>query len=208
MIKKFKTPLISITLLFVAILTTFLLQQTEPAPFEFESSKGIPVMSPAIPLPAVTLVDQHKQAFPMSKLKGSWNLMFFGFTNCPDICPTTLMTMKQVAKRLPQQDIRYLFVSLDPKRDTSEKLKDYMDFYNPEFIALNGDKNEIDKLSQATGVIYDFDGDTSGDDYLVNHYAAILVIDPQARLRAHILPPHSVDKVADAIIKLSNHYGN
>ncbi len=144
----------------------------------------------------------------MSKLKGSWNLMFFGFTNCPDICPTTLMTMKQVAKRLPQQDIRYLFVSLDPKRDTSEKLKDYMDFYNPEFIALNGDKNEIDKLSQATGVIYDFDGDTSGDDYLVNHYAAILVIDPQARLRAHILPPHSVDKVADAIIKLSNHYGN
>ncbi len=118
------------------------------------------------------------------------------------------MTMKQVAKHLPQQDIRYLFVSLDPKRDTSEKLKDYMNFYNPEFIALSGSKNEIDKLSQAMGVIYDFDGDTSGDDYLVNHYAAILVVDPQARLRAHILPPHSVDKVADAIIKLSNHYGN
>lgn len=208
MFEKFKIPLISLTLLFAAILAAFLLQQTEPEPFEFESNMGVPVMSPAIALPAVTLIDQHKQAFPMSDLKGNWSLMFFGFTNCPDVCPTTLMAMKQVEKRLSQQNIRYVFVSLDPKRDSSEKLKDYMDFFNPEFIALNGDKSEIDKLSQAMGVIYDFDGDTSGDDYFVNHYAAILVIDPQVRLRAHILPPHSVDKVADAITKLSNYYGN
>jgi len=208
MFKKFKTPLIALTLLLAAIVATFLLQPTEQTPFEFEAGMGIPVMSPAIPLPTVTLVDQYNQAFPMINLKGGWNLMFFGFTNCPDICPTTLMTMKQVEKRLSQQNIRYVFVSLDPKRDTSDKLKDYIDFFNPEFIALTGDKNEIDKLSQAMGVIYDFEGDTSTDDYLVNHYSAILVIDPQGRLRAHILPPHSVDKVADAITKLSNYYGN
>lgn len=165
-------------------------------------------MSPAIPLPEVTLVDQHKHPFPMSKLKGSWNLMFFGYTNCPDICPTTLTTMKQVEKRLAQKNIRYIFVSLDPQRDTSDTLKTYMDFFNPEFIALTGDKKDIDKLSETMGVIYDIEGDTSTDDYLVNHYAAILVIDPQARLRAHILPPHNVDKVADAIIELSNYYGN
>jgi len=134
--------------------------------------------------------------------------MFFGFTNCPDICPTTLTTMKQVKKRLAQQDFRYIFVSLDPKRDTSDTLKEYMDFFNPEFIALTGDKKEIDKLSETMGVIYDFEGDTSSNGYLVNHYASILVIDPQGRLRAHILPPHSVDKVADAITKLSNYYGN
>jgi len=208
MLKKFKTPIISLILLFAVILATFLLQQTEPTPFEFESREGIPVMSPAIPVPAVTLIDQHKQAFPMSKLKGNWNLMFFGFTNCPDICPTTLSTMKQVKKRLVQQDFRYIFVSLDPKRDTSDTLKEYMDFFNPEFIGLTGDKKEIDKLSETLGVIYDFEGDTSSDEYLVNHYAAILVIDPQARLRAHILPPHSVDKVATAITKLRNYYGN
>lgn len=208
MLKKFKTPAIALTLLITAILAAFLFQQTEPTPFEFKSSDGIPVMSPAIPVPTVTLIDQHKQAFPMSKLKGSWNLMFFGFTNCPDICPTTLTTMKQVKNRLAQQDFRYIFVSLDPKRDTSDTLKEYMDFFNPEFIALTGDKQEIDKLSETMGVIYDFEGDTSTDDYLVNHYAAILVIDPQARLRAHILPPHNVDKVADAITKLSNYYGN
>ncbi len=165
-------------------------------------------MSPAITVPAVTLLDQHKQAFPMSKLKGNWNLMFFGFTNCPDICPTTLTTMKQVKKRLAQQDFRYIFVTLDPKRDTSDVLKEYMDFFNPEFIALTGDKKEIDKLSEAMGIIYDFEGDTSTDYYVVNHYTAILVIDPQGRLRAHILPPHSIDKVADAITKLSNYYGN
>jgi len=144
----------------------------------------------------------------MSKLKGTWSLMFFGFTNCPDICPTTLSTMKRVKERLAQQDYRYIFVSLDPKRDTSDVLKDYMDFFNPEFIALTGDKKEIDKLSEAMGIIYGFEGDTTSDDYLVNHYAAILVIDPQGRLRAHILPPHSVDKVTDAITKLSNYYGN
>lgn len=192
----------------MAVLAAFLFQQTEPAPLEFDSSKGIPVMSPAIPLPAVTLTDQHRQAFPMSKLKGGWSLMFFGFTNCPDICPTTLITMKQVEKHLSQRNIRYIFVSLDPQRDTSDTLKEYMSFFNPEFIALTGDIKDINKLSETMGVIYDIEGDTSSDDYLVNHYAAILVIDPQGRLRAHILPPHNVAKVADAIIELSNYYGN
>ncbi len=208
MFKKFKILIISLALLLIVILTMFLFQQTEPVPFEFESSAGIPVMSPAIAVPAVTLLDQHKQAFPMSKLKGNWNLMFFGFTNCPDICPTTLTTMKQVEKRLTEQNFRYIFVSLDPKRDTSDTLKEYMEFLNPDFIGLTGDKKNIDKLTEALGIIYDFEGDTRADDYLINHYAAILVIDPQARLRAHILPPHSVDKVADAITKLSHYYGN
>jgi len=208
MLNRFKIPLVALALLLAATASVVLLKQIEPTPLEFDSSMGIPVMSPPIPLPEVNLVDQHNQPFQTSTLKGSWNLLFFGFTNCPDVCPTTLNNLKQAAKQLSQQPIRYIFVSLDPNRDSPEKLKDYMNFFNPEFTALTGNKAEIDRLSEALGVIYDYEGDTSSDDYSVNHYAAILVVDPQARLRAHILPPHSASKIVTGISLIMDYYGN
>ncbi len=134
--------------------------------------------------------------------------MFFGFTHCPDICPTTLLSMNQVAKRLQQASIRYVFVSLDPKRDTPEKMKEYVSFFNPDFIGLTGKKADIDQLSEALGIIYDYEGDVEAGKYTVNHYAAILVIDPKGRVRAHILPPHPVDKVVNAINRIMDYYGS
>lgn len=208
MFSRFKIPLISLALLFGAVITVYFLEQPEPPPLEFDSSMGIPVMSPAIPLPAITLLDQNNKPFPTSSLKGSWNLMFFGYINCPDVCPTTLMTMNQVAKKLPQESINYVFVTVDPNRDSAEKLKEFVSYFNPDFIALTGKKADIDLLSKKLGVIYDYEGDIEAGSYVVNHYAAILVIDPKGRLRAHILPPHPVDKVVDAVNRIRDYYGN
>lgn len=134
--------------------------------------------------------------------------MFFGYINCPDVCPTTLMTMNQVAKKLPQESINYVFVTVDPNRDSAEKLKEFVSYFNPDFIALTGKKADIDLLSKKLGVIYDYEGDIEAGSYVVNHYAAILVIDPKGRLRAHILPPHPVDKVVDAVNRIRDYYGN
>lgn len=207
MLARYKIPFISLALLALAIGLVYLLETREPAPLEFDNSMGVSVISPPVPLASVTLQDQNGDAFRTSDLEGQWTLMFFGFTNCPDVCPTTLRTLKQAEERLPQA-INYVFTTLDPRRDTPEKVKEYLAFFNPDFIGLSGTKDEIDRFSETLGVIYDYEGDVESGDYLVNHYAAILVIDPQARLRAHILPPHPVDKVVDATTRLIDYYGH
>lgn len=208
MLTRYRLPLITLMLLALAIGAAYLYESREPAPPAFDNQMGVSVISPPIALPAVTLKDQHNTPFQLDELEDEWSLMFFGFTHCPDICPTTLMTLKQAARRLPQQGLNYVFVTLDPTRDTPATIKEFLEFFDPSFIGLTGDPQDIDRLAQRLGIIYDYEGDLESGDYLVNHYAAILVIDPRGRLRAHILPPHPVDKVVEATRRLMDHYGN
>lgn len=195
-----------ITLLLAGVIAGLFFER-EPTPLEFQPQMGVSIISPPITLPAVTLTDQDGQPFNMDGLKGHWSLLFFGFTHCPDVCPTTLTSMNQVAKKLENSGLNYVFVSLDPKRDTPAKLKEYVHYFNPDFIGVTGDKASIDRLAESVGVIYEFEGDTSSDRYNVNHYAAILMIDPKGRLRAHILPPHPTTKMVDVITKIREYYG-
>ena len=196
---------------FLGLLALYLLvgKEQEPPPLEFTDLQGVPIFSPSVPVPQVTLTDQNGQPFNTGALKNGWSLMFFGFTNCPDICPTTLNVMAKVKARLnlPAVDhTRYYFVTLDPKRDSPEVLKKYVGYFDPGFIGLTGDKEAIDKLSQALGIVYDYEGDIDGDNYTVNHYSAILVIDPKARVRAHILPPHTSGRIEQAYTRIRGHY--
>jgi protein SCO1/2 len=202
-----KLSLITLTVLILAAVTVYLVETREPPPLEFDNSMGVSVISPPVPLPSVTLQDQNETPFPISKLEGHWSLMFFGYTHCPDVCPTTLNTLNLTSKKLPAS-INYVFVTLDPKRDTAEKLKGYLEYFNPSFIGLTGKKGEIDRLTKRLGVIYDYEGDVKAGDYTVNHYSGILVVDPRGRLRAHILPPHTVAKLVKATTGLMNYYGN
>lgn len=179
----------------------------EPAPLEFQPQMGVSIISPPVALPDVTLIDEEGAPFNIDGLKGDWSLLFFGYTHCPDVCPTTLSNMNLVAKKLENSGINYVFVSLDPKRDTPEKLKEYVRYFNPDFRAISGDKPAIDQLAEAVGVIYDIEGDGDSDKYNVNHYAAILMIDPKGRLRAHILPPHPTGKMVSVITKIREYYG-
>lgn len=196
---------------FIAVLCTAiaigLFFDREPAPLEFPAEMGVSIISPPIPMPDVALVDQDGKPFNRGRLKGRWSLLFFGYTHCPDVCPTTLANMNHLAKTLKNTELNYVFVSLDPKRDTPEKLKEYVHYFNPDFIGASGDKANIDRLAEAFGVIYDFEGDTNSDRYNVNHYAAILVVDPKGRLRAHILPPHPTRKMVSVITKIRDYYG-
>lgn len=180
--------------------------ENEPAPLEFQAQMGVSIISPPITLPDTNLIDQEGSPFHLKSLKGHWSLLFFGYTHCPDICPTTLTNMNQVAKTAGNEDIKYIFVTLDPQRDTPEKLKEYVHYFNTDFIALTGDKKNIDQLAEAVGVIYEFSNNDSNS-YEVNHYSAILVVDPQGRLRAHILPPHPASKMVNVITKIRDYYG-
>ena len=148
-------------------------------------------------LPAFALRDQHNQAFDVARLRGKWSLLFFGFTRCPDICPTTLATLKQVHQLLGEKnkDIQYVFITVDPERDTPELLGGYVDYFNPDFLGVSGPASELDKLTQALGVYYRLGPNTTGD-YQVDHSAAVFLVDPQARLRALFSSPQNAQHMA------------
>ncbi|MGM0593762.1 MAG: SCO family protein [Pseudomonadota bacterium] len=171
-----------------------------------------PVVPPEIrQLEPFALTDIEQETFDLSRLQGKWTLMFFGYTHCPDICPTTLTTLRGVARELEQTpgdstDTQFVFVSVDPKRDRLDHLKAYVRHFHPDFIAATGDKAEIDRLVRQLGAVYIFDGDTSGENYIVNHSAGIAVIDPQGRWVGRFNPPHEVKRIVDNLRRLRDHF--
>ncbi|MDH3325844.1 MAG: SCO family protein [Gammaproteobacteria bacterium] len=197
-------------IILVAILALFLNYgcSSEPEPLTVpQSIKGLIVDSPPTKLPDFKFIDHNGKVFGNAQLKNNWSLVFFGYTNCPDVCPTSLSIMDKISKQpgLPD-NMQYIFASVDPKRDTPEKLKGFVEYFNAKFIGVTGTKAEIDKFQEPLGVIYDYDGDTNSDDYVVNHFAAIYIIDPKGRERAYVLPPHSEKQMNEAFKLVYNYY--
>lgn len=124
--------------------------------------------------------------------KGHWNLVFFGFTNCPDICPNTLGVLKQVRAELAKagaaDKVQVHFISVDPQRDQPETLGRYSAFYDPGFIAATGSDEELTRLTRSLGLVY-ARTPAEGGNYSVDHSAAIVLIDPQAQQTGLIRPP-------------------
>lgn len=188
-----------------------------------ESAKLIPVppglesiaLNRAFPLSEFHLIDHNQQVFSDKNFIGKWSFVFFGFTNCPDICPTTLTTMKQVWENIKQQasinrqtfSKQLIFVSVDPNRDLPAKLKNYVEYYNSDFIGVTGPLLEITKLTKQLGVLYAYDNHGKSDgSYSVDHSAQIYLIDPNANLRAIFSAPHSAGKISDNFLTLSNYF--
>ncbi|MGD8567302.1 MAG: SCO family protein [Gammaproteobacteria bacterium] len=178
---------------------------------------GVRIFSEPVAIKPFELKDHNGETFNLDRLEGQWNVLFFGYTHCPDVCPTTLAVIDRVAGRLPdslQNTTQFVFVSVDPYRDTLDKLKEYVSYFNPSLLGVTGSKANIDQLAQQVGAIYDFedanthelirDTATLGPDrnYLVGHFAGLIIIDPEARLIAHILPPHDPDKIIDVLSRL------
>jgi len=173
------------------------------------------VLPNARPLVGFNLIDQNGSQFSPAQLKGQWSFLFFGFTNCPDICPTTLKVMQSVWKTLPtkmgeQGHPRLYFVSVDPDRDKPETLKSYVQYFNPEFIGVTGKLNELDKLTNQIGILYGYDEKEDDKDleYIVNHSAQLILVDPKGRMRAVISPPHIAKTIASNFQTIRVFYGD
>lgn len=161
------------------------------------TAAGMTLIPPRGEIAAFELRDQHDQVFDLARLHGKWSLLFFGYTHCPDICPTTLATLKQVHQLLGEQNkiIQYVFVSVDPARDTPEVMERYTRYFDPDFLGISGPPSELDKLTQALGAYYHVDKNTAGD-YLVDHSAAVFLVDPQARMRGLFSAPQNAQQMA------------
>lgn len=162
------------------------------------------------PVPAFELVDHHGQVFAPQDLVGRWTLLYFGYTFCPDVCPTTLQTLGALQQHLDRQGsggkVDVLFVSVDPSRDTPERLGQYARFFGPRIRAATGEAGELASLTEALGVVYARVGEPGDPNYLIDHTSAVLLIDPQARLYAVMTAPHTVERLATDLEAIRQHY--
>jgi protein SCO1 len=155
------------------------------------------------PLPAVDLVSHVGQPFVTDDFRDTWSLVFFGYTSCPDICPMTLAYLNQVQQRL-RGDARFsrmrtVFVSVDPGRDSPQKLREYVSHFNEDFIGLTGDPAQLQLLTRALGATYLIEEpDTSGR-YLIHHSAAIFLISPEAEFAGVLTGPHEPAALAERL---------
>ncbi|NQV86313.1 MAG: SCO family protein [Woeseiaceae bacterium] len=161
-------------------------------PAELKTAFLVP--SPA-ELPAFVLQDQSGGPVTADTFRGQWDLIFFGFTNCPDICPTTLQILANAKLQLQSLDAsavpRVVLISVDPERDTPEILGRYMDYFGAGNLGVTGTLEELLKLTTALG-IYFAKAPTDDGNYGVDHSAAVLVINPDGQFSALFSAPHDV----------------
>jgi protein SCO1/2 len=159
------------------------------------------LLTPSRKLEDFSLIDQQGRVFGTANLRGRWSVLFFGYTNCPDFCPTTLTTLAAVQKRLrADKDTvlpQVIFVSVDSKRDTPAHLAEYVPNFDPEFIGLTAaDQPSVEAVARTLGVSVSIEP-TSDGNYIVNHSALIFVLNPDARVAAVLTGPFSVQPLAD-----------
>ena len=161
------------------------------------------------PLADVRFVDEAGREAHLSDFKGDFTLLFFGFTNCPDVCPLTLSLLAQVradvASRAPRLTPRVLFVSVDPNRDTPERIAAYLDGFDPEFVGVTAPDAELAPLLQALGVAVE-KHEHCGANYNVVHNSAIYVLDPNAEWIAVTTGPHDPKVVASDYLRIRQRY--
>lgn len=142
------------------------------------------------------LVNHHGEPFTLEDLKGQWTIAYFGFTHCPDICPTTLATLGRMMKALDPaiaEQTQVILVTVDPARDTPEKLAEYVPFFHEDFIGVTGKFLEIMHLTRQVGVA--FHKVVQGDSYTVDHTSHLVLIDPKGYSHAFYSPPFQVGRL-------------
>lgn len=186
----------------VAIGAGYLSYKALLAPKPMQLISVLPKLNAVAPFSAK---NHDNTSFTEKDFIGQWSIVFFGFTTCPDICPTTMMDMNKVQKGLAkkwQQDTQFVFISVDPERDTVEKLEKYVPAFNPGFIGLTMNMEQTKALTKNLGVAFMKTPahDNNPDNYLVDHTARWFLIDPLGRRFAMINPAEAMGKDLVSII--------
>lgn len=137
---------------------------------------------------ALKLPDANGQPRSLAEFSGKVVAVFFGYTQCPDACPTTLSLMANIAQQLGEdaKRLQVILVTVDPDRDTPELLRQYATAFNPSFIALRGTPEETKAVAKAFNVFYEKRGDIAGGKYTMDHTAGIYLFDPKGRTRLFV----------------------
>lgn len=141
------------------------------------------------------LIDQNDKPFTVNDLIGHWSLIFFGFTRCPMMCPTTLGELNKAYLNLKNDGLKnnlpkIIFISVDPEHDTSAILKSYVTAFNPDFLGVSGTPTQIENLTKQLGIFYEKETPSEKTNGEIIHSGAILVINPAGKWRAILSFPH------------------
>ena len=175
------------------------------------------ILSPARKIVIPALTKDNGEAFSLAGLSGRWHFLFFGYTNCPDVCPVTMGVLAQAKKIASANNHMFpqvVFVSVDPERDKVEMLSDYVQYFDKDFIGVTGDKDLIKALTLQMSVVYmkmpaepkPVTG-TGDNAYLVDHSSAVLLLDPEGKLVAFFNAPHdpkTILKDFQTVVNLRN----
>lgn len=158
------------------------------------------ILSPARKIAIPALTKDNGETFSLADLTGRWHFLFFGYTNCPDVCPVTMGVLAQAKKIATANNHMFpdvVFVSVDPERDKVEMLADYVQYFDKDFIGVTGDKDLIKALTLQMSVVYmkmpveaNSTAVTGDSGYLVDHSSAALLLNPEGKLIAFFNAPH------------------
>ncbi|MDD9897157.1 MAG: SCO family protein [Gammaproteobacteria bacterium] len=183
---------------------------------------GATIYEEPFELSNINLLDQNGNRFSNEAFLGNWNLVFFGFTSCPDICPLTMAELDRFATNWLESNSgalpRIILATVDPETDTPQKMNEYLSDFNPDFIGLTGERNALavfaDELFVAFGEPAAVGAQPSGHnthnnrlnpgDFVIDHSSHISVIDPDGNLFAVLRPPHRARDIAEAFTLIAN----
>ena len=177
---------------------------SEKAVFQFETAT---VLGQAKLVENFSLVDHKGQAFTKESLQGKHSILFFGFINCPDICPGTLQFLTSVKKKIIEAQqwdkFQVVFVSVDPARDTVENMAQYMPYFDQEFIGVTGTVESIDAFAKSVSMPYSIGEKDENGHYNVDHSASFLVMNEKGNIKAFISQPQPLAAVSEDLLKIS-----
>jgi protein SCO1/2 len=165
----------------------------------------------SLQLPDFELVHESGRPFTAADFRGRWTFVYFGYTYCPDACPMALGQLNVVDRALAESgnggSTGYLLISVDPRRDTPERLAEYTKFFNPKFEGATGESSELEKLTRALGVLYRVpENPDDPDNYLVDHSSTVLLINPDGALQAVFTPPQDPSTMTADYLLIREHY--
>jgi protein SCO1/2 len=219
------TPIQRTVIILLLIITTFVglfvWRMTSPTFVNKESlqEQGVFLFPQPRDIPPMSLIDQNGRPFTSEQLKGKWSFIFFGFTSCGEVCPTSLSQLSVLAKAMSEKStespLQYIFFSIDPKRDTPQKIAEYVNAFNKDFIGVTGLEKDLPAIGSALNVVVSVPKEHQHDEHNdhkahehdatpapageIDHSANVVIINPKGQYHGFIRGGFKADDVIPLI---------
>lgn len=208
--KKSLIPkILTVTVCIAAVAIGFLLNTKSQSNAARPEISGFAFPEP-VALAGVELIDEDEETLTEASFSGDWTFIYIGYTFCPDACPISLNILSQMVANLDEQNandnVKALLVSVDPERDSPERLKEYVKYFDKNFIGATGTESNLASFARQVSAVYSLPEDRTSKDYLVDHSSSIILINPNAEVHAIFTPPQKADMLAADYIKLRDYF--
>lgn len=206
-----KTHFLFILIAIVAIGSGLLVQTSKSPPAKLPEFKKTILLPSPKSLGEIKFTDHNGDPFTEANLLDKWTILFFAFTNCPDVCPTTMQTLAQVKSKVSDaqawDNYQVVMITVDPERDSPERLKSYVPYFDPEFVGLSAPVPYTTEFAKNVGILF-FKGDVmENGGYDMDHGASLILVNPKGQYAGVITAPHRTDEISDDLIDLAKYAG-